>query len=225
MAHHHKNAKMMSFLRAPLVWLRRFIWDMHYNMVYDFIINTPSITIFPGVSIGGFTGKELSDICAIQSVTTPASFWVKNPDQCLDNIHKMVNGYAILFWWPFWLFLAWRLFWYGLARTCERPAPSPLPLPQHFPPPNNNNNNNRAGTPRRLMNDEQKLNAAMKRRDNKQKLDEHRAFVDFCRVLIVWAEKHPDGLINDFLSFYKPPSREMLALDAVPLGNAIVKRE
>ena len=112
----------MYFLRAPLVWLRWFIWDMHYNMVYDFIINTPSIAIFPGVSIGGFSGKELSDICAIQSVTTPASFWVKNPDQCLDNIHKMVNGYAILFWWPFWLFLAWRLFWYGLARSCERPG-------------------------------------------------------------------------------------------------------
>ena len=36
---------MMYFLRAPLVWLRWFIWDMHYNMVYDFIINTPSITI------------------------------------------------------------------------------------------------------------------------------------------------------------------------------------
>jgi hypothetical protein len=214
---------MMYFLRAPLVWLRWFIWDMHYNMVYDFIINTPSITIFPGVSIGGFTGKELSDICAIQSVTTPASFWVKNPDQCLDNIHKMVNGYAILFWWPFWLFLAWRLFWYGLARSCERPAPM---LTQSPPPsPNNNNgNSSRAGTPRRLVTEEQRLNALMTRRANAQRLLEHRDLVSFCRRLIVWGEKHPDGRLNDFPSFSDPPSREVLLLDAVPAGTAIMTR-
>ena len=223
MAHHHKNAKMMSFLRAPLVWLRWFIWDMHYNMVYDFIINTPSITIFPGVSIGGFTGKELSDICAIQSVTTPASFWVKNPDQCLDNIHKMVNGYAILFWWPFWLFLAWRLFWYGLARTCERPAP-PLTISPPPSPNNNNGNTSRAGTPRRVRTEEQRLNEAMTRRDNRQKLLEHRDLVKFCRALVLWGEQHPDGRVKDFLSFCEPPTREVLALDAVPVGNAIVSR-
>ena len=214
----------MYFLRAPLVWLRWFIWDMHYNMVYDFIINTPSITIFPGVSIGGFTGKELSDICAIQSVTTPASFWVKNPDQCLDNIHKMVNGYAILFWWPFWLFLAWRLFWYGLARSCERPSSAPTLT--HLPPPSppNIGNSTRAGTPRRVMTEEQRLIVTMTRRANAQKLREHGELVRFCRALVLWGEKHPDGRLNDFLSFTLPPSREVLALDAVPAGTAIRTR-
>jgi hypothetical protein len=166
--------------------------------------------------------RDQAEIGTPAEKAAPTDRWrnVKNPDQCQDNIHKMVNGYAILTW-PLWLFLACRLFWYVLVRMCERPTP-PLIISL---PPSPNNNNTRAGTPRRLMNEEQKLNAAMKRRDNKQKLEEHSELVRFCRVLVLWGEKHPDGRLSDFLSFCAPPTREVLALDAVPVGTAIVSRK
>ena len=67
--------------------------------------------------------------------------------------------------------------------------------------------------------------AAMKRRDTKQKLEDYPELLRFCRVLVVWSEKHPDGRLSDFLSFYEPPTREMLALDTAPMGNAIVTRK
>ena len=74
------------------------------------------------------------------------------------------------------------------------------------------------------MSEEQRLNMAMTRRANAQKLLEHRDLVRFCRALVLWGEKHPDGRLNDFLSFTLPPSREVLALDAVPAGTAIMTR-
>ena len=64
----------------------------------------------------------------------------------------------------------------------------------------------------------------MTRRANAQRLLEHRDLVSFCRALVLWGEQHPDGRLNDFLSFSDPPSREVLLLDAVPAGTAIMTR-
>jgi hypothetical protein len=201
---------LLNALVESVAWIKWVLWDYYFSIVRSMVLQSPTFTILPGFKVGGWEGKDDTDICAALGGDS-ASFWEKHPAECFNKIEKHVTGYAILFWWPIWLYVLYTLYnkilhWVFTPKTTSTTLPSP---------------HKHEGPPGRKRTAEQNAAAALKgaktKADNEEKKKYYDLMLPFIRTLMIWGQEDPNRTIGDFLRLTPLPiTPTLLALPSTP---------